>query len=164
MTALAFSECAQPRQRTRSAISESGNMVAARVEHLANREPTLGCLGERAAAFSELVELKIEHSKKGWDGCEAPPISDSALANAYHFLKSLPRSIPNPEFAVDPDDGSIGLEWYGGRKRIFSVSIGESSRLPCAYIDGSSRGNMVENFDGLLISPALMTRILSIVS
>ncbi len=94
------------------------------------------------------LELSQEHSHRGWDGAEAPPVSPVALDRAQELIMSLPPSIPNPELAVDPDDGAVSQEWYAGSSRIFSVSVGLSSRIACAGIDGTDSWHGVAHFDG----------------
>lgn len=97
-----------------------------------------------APDFSELLQA---HRSKDWDGAEAPTISPVALDRARELIMSLPLSIPNPELAVDPDDGAVSLEWYAGPSRVFSVSVGNSPRMACAGIDGTDSWHGVARFD-----------------
>jgi len=60
----------------------------------------------------EFSKLAKAHSHPGWDGAAAPPVSPIALNLVRELLLSLPPSIPNPELAVDPDDGAVSLEWH----------------------------------------------------
>ena len=95
----------------------------------------------------DLSDLLIAHSSKGWDGADAPPVSPVALDRARELIMSLPLSIPNPELAVEPDDGAVSLEWYAGPSRVFSVSVGNSPRMACAGIDGTDSWHGVARFD-----------------
>lgn len=70
------------------------------------------------------------------------------MEQARRLILALPPTIPNPELAVDPDDGAISLEWYAGRSRVFSVSVGNSPRMACAGIDGTDSWHGVASFDG----------------
>lgn len=54
---------------------------------------------------ADLEEILKQHSTPGWDGAEAPPVSPVAMDQARRLILALPPSIPNPELAVDPDDG-----------------------------------------------------------
>lgn len=133
----------------RSGFSESAAYVAREAKALVERnDRAFSSIGTRGPVLSALVELRAEHSHPGWDGAEAPPVSPLAVQRAGELILALPSKIPNPELAVDPDDGAVSLEWYAGPSRIFSVSVGISARLACAGIDGSDSWHGVARFDG----------------
>jgi hypothetical protein len=133
----------------RSGFSDQANFVAREARTLVERnDRSLSILGPRGAVLSELMDLQHEHSRCGWDGAEAPPISTMALNQAREIILALPASIPNPELAVDPDDGAVSLEWYGGPARIFSISASGAPRMACAGIDGTDSWHGVARFDG----------------
>ena len=52
------------------------------------------------------------------------------IENAVTFVARLPVGFPQFELALDPD-GDISLDW-GTAKSIFSLSIGDSQRIPYA--------------------------------
>lgn len=134
----------------RSGFSDHANFLAREAKTLVERnDKSLSLLGQRGVALSELVELRQEHNTQGWDGAEAPLVSPIALEQARLLILSLPADIPNPELAVDPDDAAISLEWYAGSSRVFSASVGTSSRLACAGIDGTFGWHGVAPFDGV---------------
>lgn len=133
----------------RSGFSDQAIYLAREAKTLIGKnDRSLSLIGQRGAILSELMDLKREHSQRGWDGGEAPPVSPVALDRARELIISLPPSIPNPELAVDPDDGAVSLEWYAGPSRIFSVSVGRSFRMACAGIDGTDSWHGVARFDG----------------
>lgn len=123
------------------------------------RDRSLSITGLRGAVLSELMELRNEHSEKGWDGAEAPPVAAVALDRARELILALPFSIPNPELAIDPDDGAISLEWYAGPSRVFSVSVGLSSRMACAGLDGTDSWHGVARFDGAKVPDFVLQSI-----
>jgi hypothetical protein len=95
---------------------------------------------------SILSELLESHGKIGWDGVKAPALSKATIVNVRAFILTLPPWVPDPEFAVDPDDGAVSIEWYGGHARNFSVSVGQTNRLACAGIDGTDSWHGVVDF------------------
>lgn len=103
--------------------------------------------GAKNLAISQLWELVQECAAANWDGERALPLSELAAAQAEQFIRLLPNGLPVPEVSADPD-GSISLDWMPSRHRLFSLSVGESHRLPYAWVDGSDKGHAVARFDG----------------
>ena len=133
----------------RSGFSDSARYVAHRVSSLVQKnDQAFSTTALRNAVLSDLVDLAGEHSECGWDGAEAPPVSHIASQQARSLILALPAEVPDPELAVDPDDGAIALEWYTGPARVFSVSVGSSTRMACAGIDGTDAWHGVARFDG----------------
>lgn len=89
----------------------------------------------QADAESDLRATWEECSEKGWDGYSAKPISGMTLLYAQRFLRSLPSELPGPEVSAD-NDGEVSFEWYGGPRRVFSVSVGSSGDLTYAGLFG----------------------------
>jgi len=58
-------------------------------------------------------------------------IDVQTIQAAVEFASLLPRSLPAPEVAPDPD-GDISFDWLGRSGKIFSVSIDASGRLAYA--------------------------------
>ena len=77
---------------------------------------------------------------------------------ASDFVRALPEDVPPPEYATEPD-GSIALDWIQSRNHVFSLSIGEESRLPYAWLDGAESGHGVAGFDGETIPPSILEGI-----
>lgn len=131
-----------------SAISPAAHAVyqaAAAVVESAERSQAL--FGKKAAALSQLAVLAAECNEPGWDGESAVAVDPIAVLSAERFVRALPDSVPLPEFAPEPD-GSISLDWIASRTRLFSLSIGRSSRLAFAWLDGTDKGHAVARFDG----------------
>jgi hypothetical protein len=89
-------------------------------------------------AHEALLETYEQCSEKNWDGHEAKPLSVLALVEATTFLEALPSWIPLPEIIPEPD-GTIGMEWFGGRDRIFVVNL--SGRNVVAYAGLAGKGD-----------------------
>lgn len=85
------------------------------------------------------------------------------LVNVCEFLASLPPGLPCPEFSVEPDiDGyrDLGMDWPASKTRSVSVSIGESPRVPYAWLCDDESGHGVDE----LGSDALADNIARLVS
>lgn len=80
----------------------------------------------------------------------------------WSFLCALPDRCPLPEITLEPD-GAISLDWIQSRDRLFSVSVGQSSRLAFAWVDGVDSGHGVECFDGRNIPLRILQGIEAIV-
>ncbi len=134
--------------------------AARKVANAAERSYAL--FAEKAAAISQLAALATECAEEGWDGSGAAAIDLVAVLLAERFLRALPYRIPLPELAVEPD-GSISLDWIRSRNRLFSVSVGRSSRLAFAWLDGSDSGHGVARFDGQGVPPRVLEGIEAVV-
>lgn len=149
----------ETRSRTSGVSIQAEFVVNAARELVDRNDQTASIAGHRATVLSDLHELAAEHSQPGWDGGEAPPVSAIAIKNASNLILALPSSVPNPELAVDPDDGAIALEWCGGPSRIFSVSVGNSTRMACAGIDGGYSWHGVAPYGGATVSDFVLQGI-----
>lgn len=147
-----------------SAISSEAQAVrkaASAVVEAAERSQVL--FGEKSVAISQIVSLANECAETGWDGDTAAPIDQAAIDTAVKFIRALPRDVPLPEFAPEPD-GSISLDWIRSRNRLFSLSVGSTSRLAYAWLDGSDRGHGVAQFDGQRIPPRVIEGIFGVMN
>lgn len=115
-----------------------------------DEERSFVLFGRKAAAISEIWALANECGETGWDGEDADPVSEIAAHTASDFIRALPNDVPLPEFAPEPD-GSVSLDWIQNRSRILSLSVGPSSRLAYAWLDGEDRGHAVARFDGVTV-------------
>ena len=61
----------------------------------------------------------------------AAPINAATIEAATVFASQLPRSLPAPQVAPDPD-GEISFDWMGRSGKIFSVSVNSVGRLAYA--------------------------------
>ena len=118
---------------------------------VSNEEPTYRCLLD---ALEEVVE--------DWDGLDVTAISELSVDNVQSFLRNLPHDIASPEFAIDPDDGAISLEWYGGYRKVASVSINHTNRLAFASINGTNSSSGCYEYEGGSINGVILSSIQSI--
>jgi len=92
-------------------------------------------LGGRYYALAEAANEAIELD---WDGYGARPVNVAAVNRAALLLRALPTTIPEPEIGVEPD-GHIGLDWYGGPGRAFTITIRGNGELKYATLFGRDR-------------------------
>jgi len=117
----------------------------------------------KVLAISQIRALADDCAHPGWDGSSAAPIDPMAVRTASDFIRALPDEIPLPEFAPEPD-GSISLDWIQARDRLFSLSVGKTSRLAYAWLDGVDKGHGVAGFDGRRIPLRVLQGIGGIVT
>ncbi len=142
--------------------NEAGALMEAAGAVVQAAEDSQSLFGEKAAALSLLQRLAADCADQGWDGADACPIDRTALRNSKDFVRALPDSFPLPECAAEPD-GSISLDWIQTSHRIFSLSVGPSSRLAYAWLDGADCGHGVESFDGVSIPPRILFAIKAVI-
>lgn len=137
-----------------------GNVAATIIDYF---EQSQALFGKKAGAISLLRALAKECSRENWDGYGATAIDPQAILIAEDFIRALPRRIPLPEFAPEPD-GSVSLDWIRSQNHLFSISVNNTGRLAFAWIDGSDKGHGVANFDGGRIPDRILLGIDDIVS
>jgi hypothetical protein len=95
----------------------------------------------RERLLDDLDKLCLEALHQGWDGFGAKPVSLDAYDFAKTFILALPTTSPLPELNSDPD-GEISLDWYFGKRRALTVSVGPTGRCTYAWLHGqrSNRG------------------------
>ena len=153
-----------PPTRQTSAISVEAQAISREtIAVIDTIEHSHALFGEKADVISQLNAIAHECSEEGWDGNEANPVDEVARCFAEYFIRALPEDVPLPECAPEPD-GSVSLDWIRSRTRLFSVSIGGSQRLACAWLDGSSKGHAVEHFDCGKIPQRVLNGIRSIMN
>ena len=153
-----------PSPRQTSAISVEAQAISRETVAVIHAiEHSHALFGKKADVISQLNAIAHECSEEGWDGNEANPVDEIARCFAECFIRVLPEDIPLPECAPEPD-GSISLDWIRSRTCLFSVSIGRSQRLACAWLDGSNKGHAVEHFDCEKIPQRVLDGIRSIMN
>ena len=100
----------------------------------------------KAAVLREIQAVAASHASPEWNGEGAEPVSPMAARMTEVFIGALPGDIPFPEIAAEPD-GSIALDWFASRERVFSLSVGETGRVAYAWHDGTDQGHGVATFD-----------------
>lgn len=147
--ALTTAAAVRSSSRTGFALSAEGEFASAQVTKVWDHfESTYSNQTAHSDLLADVDNLLAEHSLPGWDGADAPAVSFATAANAREFILALPDSVQSPELAVDPDDGAISFEWYGGYRKVFSVSVGERGRLACAGLDGTDQWYGAWAFNG----------------
>ncbi len=137
--------------RSGTAVSEEARAIRDSASLIKrSEERSFALFGSRDRAISEVFATAGECSAEGWDEDGAVPLSVRAVERAVSFLRAMPQDVPIPEIAPEPD-GSVSLDWVANRKRVFSLSIGETDRLAYAWIDGTDKGHAVARFDGFEI-------------
>jgi len=127
-------------------MSESANAVQNQFRKLQTDFAWTITFGEHLTKILEnLLEVKAEHSVDNWDGYGAKAIDDESYKNAFNFALSLPTNLPIPEIYVEPD-GEVAFEWYEGKRKVFSISIGSKNHLVYAGLFGASKTYGVEYF------------------
>ena len=108
----------------------------------------------RRKSIEELGSLADECSSDDWDGHGARAIGEDSFREAERFLFLLPLTFPSPSISCEPD-GEIEMEWYGGPRNVFSVSLGEGSMLKYAGISGRD-----ETYGTLIFQDEIPDRLL----
>lgn len=144
---MLLSGCARPG----SAISpEASDVARAASAIIAASERSEALFGQKATLLSSLMQLADECAESDWDGEGAQAVDPAAVRRASEFIRALPAGVPLPEIAPAPD-GSIILDWALSKRRVFSLSVGETDRLAYAWLDGTDKGHGVARFDGVRV-------------
>lgn len=98
--------------------------------------------GSKKDALDRLYELAAECAEADWDGYDAEAVSQSAVEHSAYFIRRLPEDLPLPEISVEPD-GEIALDWSPTPTQTFSVSVGATDRIACAWVNGTEHGHAV---------------------
>ena len=72
-----------------------------------------------------------ECAESGFNDEDAYAIETAVVRTASAFIRALPAGVPLPEISPAPD-GSIIFDWTLSKRRVFSLSIGETDRLAYA--------------------------------
>ena len=136
-------------------VSESANEIQRETEELQRNFSRSITFGEHLSEMIErLFEARQEHVINNWDGYGAKAIDEQSYQNAIRFILSLTPDIPAPEIGVEPD-GEVVFEWYGGKREVFSISIGSRNELTYAGLYGISKTYGVEHFYGSITNTLL---------
>ncbi len=122
------------------------------------RDRSVALFGPKADLISHLSLLGGECLEENWDGYGAAPVRPGALRGAEELIASLPEDVPLPECLIEPD-GCISLDWMPGPNRTLTVSVGESDRIPYAWVDGTDRGHAVAGMVDGQLSPRMLAEI-----
>ena len=131
-----------------SGVSESANEIRSETEELQKNFSRSITFGEHLSEMIErLFEARQEHAIDNWDSYGAKAIDEQSYQNAIRFILSFTPDVPAPEIGVEPD-GEVVFEWYGGKRKVFSISMGSRNELTYAGLYGISKTYGVEHFYG----------------
>ena len=136
-------------------VSESAKEIQRETEELQRGFSRSITFGEHLSKMLEnLFQARQEHAINNWDGYGAEAIDEQSYQNAIRFVLSLSPDIPAPEISVEPD-GEVVFEWYGGKRKVFSISIGSRNELTYAGLYGINKTYGVEHFYGNITNTLL---------
>ncbi len=145
--------------RPRSAVSAEAEVIRSGAHVVVeNVQRSVALFGPKAALISELWILSEECREPNWDGYGAAAARPEAVRRAQELIESLPNDVPLPECSVEPD-GCVSLDWIPGAHRTLTLSVGESDRIPYAWIDGSDRGHAVATVVGGQLPSRILAEI-----
>jgi hypothetical protein len=109
--------------RTEQGASEAARFIAEKLREFGEHysEPRRQILEPEIMAL-----LSPERADK-----ESNAVTIETAQQAMTFAMSLPKYLPIPEVAADPD-GEISFDWIGKSGKMFSVSIGADGRISYA--------------------------------
>lgn len=96
---------------------------------------------------SMLAELAVISTKTYADSVESVQASAVALSNARLLICALPEMSIRPDISLD-GEGGIMFDWMISKFKMYSISIGRTSRLPFALLNGAEKAYGVIEFDG----------------
>ena len=88
-----------------------------------------------------------EAAAPNWDGYGALPVEGNTYELAKSFLRALPRLLPDPDIAVDPD-GEVTFRWICAAREVVAASLRGDGRLSVAAILGDKELHVTERFFG----------------
>lgn len=115
-------------------FSDAAQRLRGIFDHVLSSETSV-VLGERYRALGDAVR---EGSVANWDGYGARPTDRATFQRALSFLRALPTAIPDPDIGVEPS-GQIAFEWYGGPRRVFTISVHADGDLSYAMLVGREK-------------------------
>ena len=142
-----------------SAVSDEAGVIREKALDLSKHiERSWALFGSKEDALNRLYELAAECAAADWDGYGAEAVSKSAVEHSAHFIRRLPEDLPLPEISVEPD-GEIAFDWSPTPTQTFSVSIGATDRMACAWVNGTEHGHAVASSNNGEISSRILQEI-----
>jgi hypothetical protein len=111
----------------------------------------------RADLILALLEACSEASEEDWDSYGGHGVLLGSYLLTERLLRSFPERLPLPEISVHPD-GELALDWIGGQRQVFTISVGEDGTLSYAGLFGAAKVNGKEWFAGTF-PPSLMAYV-----
>ena len=129
-------------------VSEEAIRISSLFEHSREQLRSQISLGSaREECRDQLLDAWSRAANDNWDGYGGRAAQRDAVTNAYKLIDAFPSNLQMPEVSVDPD-GEISFDWFGGRRRQFSLSIGTDSVLSYAGLFGTAKVSGSERFEG----------------
>lgn len=113
-------------ERTETGSSEAASSINKQLKEFVTHYS-----GLRLQLLGQEIMSLVQPSAESLRDREMVPIDYDTAEAALQFAVLLPKSLPLPEVAPDPD-GEISFDWLGKGGKIFSVSIGANGRLSYA--------------------------------
>jgi len=130
-------------------VSEESRMIRERLgKYLAERRRPIS-FAWRDLLLGEVGEIIRTCSNEGWVGSDAEPISRESGLRATHLIGLLPEGIQAPNIVPEPT-GDIGLEWFRGNEKHFTLSITGPAMVYAGIFGGSRKKYGEERFFGEL--------------
>ena len=92
---------------------------------------------DKAESKAAVTNLYEERKLPGWDGDDAPPVTDATRKVCFAFIDALPFASAKPTIIPDPD-GEISFEWRN-KEGMLSVSVSGNGRLVYIAREGLNR-------------------------
>ena len=128
-------------------VSEDAEKLRAESDKIKQSFARTISYGDRLCQIIEaLLKIRREYSKDNWDSYGANAISGASFENALCVGMSLPPSAPVPDVDVMPS-GQVAFIWSEGKRRVFSVVVGNRNELSYAGLFGVTRTYGIEYFD-----------------
>jgi len=109
----------------------SGSSDAAKLVKRLIEEGILHYTEPRICFLVSDIEQMLNDSIRDVRSEEATPIDMDTARAAIEFAYTLPRSLPAPEVAPEPD-GEISFDWFGQSGKMFSASVSRTGRVAYA--------------------------------
>lgn len=129
-----------------SGVSSDAKDIRDKSDELKQKFARTISFGDKLSRILEdLIKIHKEYTKQNWNGYGAKPIDIQSYENALRFAMSLPTNIPSPEVEVIPN-GKVLFTWSEGKRKLFSVIIGNMNELSYAGLYGATNTYGVEYF------------------
>lgn len=124
-------------------VSESANILSSKTVEINTHFAETVTFGKHLLTLEGLLKARQECSVDNWDGYQGKSINEESFNHAWNLALSLPLNIPIPDIYVDPE-GDVTFEWYEGKRKVFSVSVGSKNELSYAGLYGVNKTYGVE--------------------
>ena len=128
-------------------VSKESLMIMAILENISRERRIPASFAWRDLLLGDVSEIIQSCSNEGWDGYDAEPISRESGLRAEQLIRLLPDGIQAPNVIPEPT-GDIGLEWFRGNEKHFTLSIAGPALVYAGIFGGSRKKYGEEQFFG----------------